>query len=406
MLFFRKNIFIIYILFILFIISRSSCAQGGITLFGTIESNLNGNTYFFSFNVQTSQMNVLHKFTTMLEDCRDGSINQIGDSTICGLSILGGERDHGYIYEYNFISDKFRIMMNINDIYGIGYKVIDTNNLNGQEFFADATMVKGIDGNLYGYASFGKSTPSGDGVIFQCNLHTLEPKILYTLRNMSVDDKVVGLIQAQDNKLYGVGPGGLSGSGVLFEYDLTKDKYLVIKNFNDHSGRLPYGNLVQTLDGKLYGVTKLGGIESKKNKKVRNITDWGISYGVIYSYDPVNNKESTVLKFNPSITGRSPTGDLILASNGCIYGLAKGEQNRKSILFKYDPSTQKYEIIFKPDGLIRSLMQATDGNIYLSMINEECESAIYQFNPVTKINTLVYKINKGEVLVGKLIQIK
>ena len=71
------------------------------------------------------------------------------------------------------------------------------------------------------------------------------------------------------------------------------------------NGSQPHGNLLQASNGKLYGMTQLGGI--------------GV-LGVDFSFDPSSTAYTKLDDFD-SPNGANPTGSLIQASDGKLYGL-------------------------------------------------------------------------------------
>ena len=77
-------------------------------------------------------------------------------------------------------------------------------------------------------------------------------------------------------------------------------------NFEGPSnGGYPEGGLIKATNGKLYGMTTKGG---KKN------------LGVLFEYDPANNKYTKKLEFD-SINGSRPYGNLMQATDGKLFGM-------------------------------------------------------------------------------------
>jgi uncharacterized repeat protein (TIGR03803 family) len=86
------------------------------------------------------------------------------------------------------------------------------------------------------------------------------------------------LIQAFDNKLYGLGQNGAHGAGMIFSYDPATHTYKRLRSFNFIDGAKPTASLLLASDGRLYGSTAKGG---------------GHNEGVLFSYDI---KDSTFKK--------------------------------------------------------------------------------------------------------------
>jgi len=149
--------------------------------------------------------------------------------------------------------------------------------------------------------------------------------------------------QASNGKIYGTTKygganicsfpiyGGPKHSGVIFEYNPTNGAYTVLFNFDDTaSGCWPETAPVLASNGKLYGVTRAGGSASNK--------------GAVYSYDLSSGTFTKLHAFSGANNdGEFPVGNLLLASNGKLYGItSSGGFNDKGIIFQIDPATNTY----------------------------------------------------------------
>jgi uncharacterized repeat protein (TIGR03803 family) len=101
-----------------------------------------------------------------------------------------------------------------------------------------------------------------------------------------------------------------------------------------------------------------------------------------------------------NITGAGPTGSLIQATDGKLYGMTTGGgANSFGVLFQYDLSTSTYTRKLDFNGAangsypLGSLMQATDGKLYgmtsdggaNSGTNGGGYGVLFQYDPVTSI---------------------
>src|SRR4051812_615457 len=88
--------------------------------------------------------------------------------------------------------------------------------------------------------------------------------------------------------------------------------------------------------------------------------------GAIIKFIPATDNLKVVKSFES--IGIHPTGSLVQASNGKLYGTANGGRNGNGVIFSYDPSTFTYTILkdFGSDGIspCGSLIQASDGKLY------------------------------------------
>ena len=162
---------------------------------------------------------------------------------------------------------------------------------------------------------------------------------------------------AQTHKLWGMtSHGGQYGTGVIFETDSSGNNETVQKSFFLYKGDNPqYSNLIQASDGNLYGITSNGGANYE---------------GVLFQYNPSTNSYADLFDFNQT-NGSNPTGSLIQASDGNLYGMTSaGGANGDGVLFQYNLSTNTYTKMLDFAGTTNgstpygSLMQASDKNLY------------------------------------------
>src|SRR6185312_9854187 len=218
------------------------------------------------------------------------------------------------------------------------------------------SLLYASDKNFYASSVLGGY--GGSCTIFRCDRNG----ILTTMINLdsvwgSSEPQGNNLIQAMDGNLYGMTTmGGPNRVGVIYKLQLS-GKYSALHFFNDTDGASPYGSLIQTKDGNLWGMTDNGGGDSSS-----------IGFGNIFRCTP-SGKYTSVFNFSGT-NGANPLGDLLLANDGNFYGLTSaGGLYGMGVLFRYNPSSGIYTklVDFKgsngatPSG---SLIQATDGKLY------------------------------------------
>lgn len=203
------------------------------------------------------------------------------------------------------------------------------------------------------------------------------------------------------SELYGVTmQGGTDDIGVFYRNNLQGDEHTLLHSFNICHGQNPQmTTLCKADNAKLYGLTYLGGNDD---------------LGVIFEYDPVFSTYQTIHHFSPADDGALPTGSLLQASNGKLYGLSTvGGVNGIGTIFSYDPTTEAYAIHFhfinnigsSPFG---SLIEAANGKLYgmtrYGGVNGV--GVIFEFNPasntVLKIHDFV--ATEGYSPLGTLFQ--
>jgi len=170
-----------------------------------------------------------------------------------------------------------------------------------------------------------------------------------------------GLIQGSDGNFYGTTPNGGTGSmGTVFRVTPAGVE-AVLYSFGPPSGKdavNPFAALVQANDGNFYGVTVGGG--ANNTGTVFRVSTAGIE-SVLYSFGLASGSD-----------GQAPTGSLIQASDGNLYGVtAAGGSNgtgtvfritlagQESVLYSFGPTSSSDA---RAPGT--ALVQAADGNLY------------------------------------------
>ncbi len=257
-------------------------------------------------------------------------------------------------------------------------------------------------GGLWGMTSSGG--PDGVGVIFKTNYDGTGQAVMHSFTSPTPGaNPYSDLCQATltNGKLYGMTTyGGMFDKGVLFEYDLATNTYSRKLDFNDtEKGSYPYGSLVQAVNGRLYGMTLGGG---------------AFGQGVIFEYDPTTSSYTRKLNFNGT-NGLYPSGSLIQATNGKLYGMSGGGASSYGIIFQYDPINSTYTKKLDFNGTEKgsypkgSLMQAANGRLYGMTSNGGVSNngVLFEYDPVTDTYTKKIDFNgaeKGTEPMGSLTQ--
>jgi uncharacterized repeat protein (TIGR03803 family) len=236
-----------------------------------------------------------------------------------------------------------------------------------------------------------KGGPTDNGVIFKTDGSGNNENVQYNFFHLTGEHPDRDLVEASDGKFYGTTEyGGLgNATGTLFQFDPITHTTNIF-NFDGTNGDRPQGSLIQASDGMLYGMTYLGGANNS---------------GVIFQFDPANSIISNKYDFDWG-TGCYPSGSLIQASDGMLYGMAsvggKTFPFGNGILFQFDLNTSTFtkKIDFDPmtngcSDPIGSLMQASDGMLY------GMAGKIFRYDVKTSILTRVSLLGGGR---GSLIQ--
>ena len=204
-------------------------------------------------------------------------------------------------------------------------------------------------------------------VLWATTAVTLPAQTFKTLQNFDNTDAALPwatLLQANDGNLYGTTQSGgssacASGCGTIFK--ITPNGRLTTFRFDGLSGSDPYAGLVQAADGDFYGVTSSGGTGNGGGLCAANC-------GTVFKMTP-GGKLTTLHNFDWA-DGASPTGTLIQATDGNLYGTTQsGGPLSYGSVFKMTPSgtlTTLYSFSGGADGAtpVAGLIQAIDGNLY------------------------------------------
>ena len=356
----------------------------------------NNDGVIFSFDPSSSIYTKLMDFDST-NGASPGDLMQASDGKLYGVTIAGGRKDSGVIYSFDPLSATYTKLYSFDKTSG-GYPVA-------------TSLIQANDGKLYGTATYGGS--NGSGVIFSFDRATSTYTKLYDFNSdgfnpfgslvQASNGKLYGvtklllaelnmgtgtifsfdpststytklwdfgdengsgdsngdvpsgsLIQAGNGKIYGMtAAGGSFNSGVIFSFDPSAPVYTKVKDFDGINGSTPQGSLIPASDGKLYGMTSLGG-----NSRI----------GVIFSFDPIASAYTKLKNFE-NINGQNPSGSLVLASDGKLYGMGAGGGYNNGVIFSFEPSSSIYSKLKDFDDSsgqypLGSLIQATDGKLY------------------------------------------
>jgi len=158
------------------------------------------------------------------------------------------------------------------------------------------------------------------------------------------------------SKIWGItNQGGSSTIGTIYNTDNDGTNQALLNEFTaNYPGSKPQGDLIE-ISNKLYGLTKDGGSSNA---------------GVLFSYDLISNQYALLYSFDGSLNGANPTGGLMLANNGLLYGVtSKGGLNNGGIIFSFNTTTSTfvklYDFTFasgiEPDG---GLVEQTNGELF------------------------------------------
>ena len=288
----------------------------GITNDGGSGRYPDGGGVIFSFDPASSVYRKLADFTGYTNGSKPfGSLMQASNGKLYGMTWGGSYYDPGgAIFSFDLSTCAFTKLMNFAD---------------GFSSYAYGSLIQASDGKLYGMTS-GSAIPSNvGGTIFSYNPLTSVYTKLVDFTGSNGGYPTSSLVKASNGKLYGMTTqGGRNGYGVIFSFDPVSSVYKKLEDFDGTNGAYPYGSsLVQASDGKLYGMANGGGSGDR---------------GVIFSFELQHSKYTKLVDFD-STNGAYPTGNLMQASDGKLYGMAtSGGTNNLGVIFSFDPSSSTF----------------------------------------------------------------
>ncbi len=310
---------------------------------------------------------------------------QAKDGNLYGTTRSGGQNSRGVLYVINPFSFSYT-------------KLHDFASSSGS--YPENTLIEADNGKLYGMTVQGGA--NNRGVLFEYNPYSDIYLVKYHFGYGNGNYPRGGLMQASNGKLYGlVTDGGGYGRGVLFEYDLTTDSFTKLNDFKMViDGSFPRGRLVEASNGNLYGMTYSGGNPNK---------------GTLFEYNIGNATFTKKIEFNGSGNGKNPyESKLVIGENGKLYGMTlNGGTMDDGVLFEYDPSTntltKKYDFEANISGKspTGSLMIAKNGKFYGNLQDggNNGEGAFFEYDLTTNslvkkhdFNTLNGSHPKGDVI--------
>ncbi|WP_127128169.1 choice-of-anchor tandem repeat GloVer-containing protein [Pseudoflavitalea rhizosphaerae] len=280
-----------------------------------------------------------------------GNVDQFSESfhvvngKVYGFFDESGPYQKGVLYEFDPVTDKYTIKLNLHDhplYYNTGFLYTYNNKLYGQGSYqgtsslyeydpsANTLLVKkAIDpyvrnfifynNQFYGSAYLGGANDKG--YIFRFDPVTFT---ITKLMDIPVWSGPISNFRLYNNKLYGTGrDAGINGAGAIVEYDPATNQLTEKASLGTADGSGTVTSL-RLFSGKLYGVTTAGLFDNT---------------GVVFEYDPLQN---TIVK-KMDISATNPVSGFTVFHNNRFYGVTRSGGNfDKGVLFEYDPQSNAY----------------------------------------------------------------
>jgi uncharacterized repeat protein (TIGR03803 family) len=336
--------------------------SGGVTYAGTI----------FKYTLSTNILEKKDEFLSALNGSSpEGGLMKASSGILYGMTARGGSSGAGTLFQYDLTADSIKTLIQFNG----------QNGRNGK-----GTVIE-INGGLYGLTNYGTYSTSGTGkgLLFR---YDISSDTITRLR--AFGSRVPGyypsgeLVPSTAGKfLILMRTGGIhSYAGAIAEYTVATNGIVNVGSFDRSlNGTSPQGNLKKSsVNGKYYGVAGYGGAG-----------DFGTIFEFDHAIDTIINKHS----FSPSDNGKKPTGTLVKAPNGKLYGITQaGGIHGNGTIFEVDPVTET--VVKRVDfdltvgkRPVGGLTLATNGKLYGVTSNGGASDrgVIFEYN--ISANTLV-----------------
>lgn len=221
---------------------------------------------------------------------------------------------------------------------------------------APTSLIVGTDGRLYG--TFAAGGRRGEGVVYSCNRDGSDYAVLHSfdgIRSGGDGSEPQGVIEGSDGWLYGTTKSGGKpgsrdiamftelGAGTVFKLKKDGSAYVVLRRFTGDGGEgiEPWAGLVEGHDGALYGTTFEDGREHQGV--------FGAGHGTVFKLNKDGSAFKVLHHFGTNQTdGDRPFADLIVASDGLLYGATDGGgtgSGRNGIVFTLHLDGSGYRVL-------------------------------------------------------------
>jgi uncharacterized repeat protein (TIGR03803 family) len=314
-------------------------------LYGTTgASGFNAFGTVFKVNTDGSGYRVLYRFDGSGAENPSGGLLEGSDGVLYGTTYSGGSSNAGTVFRLTKDGTDFAILHAFTGSFGF-----DGRN-------PEAGLIEGSDGALYGSAYAGGINRGG--TIFKVNKDGSGFTVLYSfLGGYGEGFLPVGtLLRGGDGALYGVtASGGQNGSGTIFKLNEDGSGYEILHSFDFESG--PPFPLIEGSDGALYGVTFRGGTTG---------------LGTVFKLNKDGSGYTMLRDFGINSFSYNPSGALLEASDGTLYGTTAPEANDSGSVFAMNKDGSGYRVVGSFGGRANlldpppqfGLVEGRDGALY------------------------------------------
>jgi len=206
----------------------------------TTSGGLYSSGVIYSFDISTGIFTDVYDFDGTNGSNPKGSLLELGDGTLYGMTSSGGATAAGVLFGFNPSEGGFT-------------KLIDFATADGS--LPQGTLMQASDGLLYGMTSAGGV--NGVGVLFSYNPMSHVYANLYNFNTADGSTPLGKLVQSGNMLCGATSAGGIHGLGTMFNFDITNSSYAKVLDFNGSNGANPNGGFISVMT-----TTGIAGINS------------------------------------------------------------------------------------------------------------------------------------------------
>jgi len=173
------------------------------------------------------------------------------------------------------------------------------------------TLVVNADGDIFGATTTGGA--NNRGTIFEIvhGTNTVETLLSFNGTNGQTPLGTLILQDQGDSDITNdviigaTSSGGTNNDGTLFAFNPTDSTITTLVSFNSNNGTHPIGNLITDAGGNILGTTGVDGPGG---------------FGTLFRFNPNTLSLTTLQSFANDTTGKAPSSNIVMDSNGNIFG--------------------------------------------------------------------------------------
>ena len=288
---------------------------------------------------------------------KDGSqVTTLTNTTRGIISLIQGKDGRLYGTTDDFPNGQVPFVVNSD---GTGFRALGHLDSGGQDS-NDGSLLDGGDAKLYVTFTVGPQSPATSILGIDQSSGAVN-KVVDLPNSFAANTGTQFITLGADGLLYGsASQGGTNGAGLIYTISRSGNDLAQALQFGGTPGSFIQSALTLGLDGRLYGTARQGGFADR---------------GIVFALN-TDGSDFTILKqFVSPTDGASPRGGVVQAGDGTLYGTTEeGGANGGGTVFRLNPDGLGFLTLTNfgvatGTNPVAQLLLASDGNLYGSCIN-------------------------------------